>query len=669
METKTAQRVKHSLYQKCIIVMVPLAILVFAVVCLLTYRNTASVVQEDSYEQIQMAADIIDSEMTKDASTTIGIMNNVRESVNRSCNGTEEIHDYIYSIADAYLDLIPAGIYCGLEDGTYIDKMWTPDDDWVMKERPWYVEGLKADTATFGETYLDSNTGQYIVSVYANIEDAGGNVIGAISADVMLDSMVKLLESQTLFDNGFAYAVDSTSGMIFGNKNQEDRNGGYLGDYDDAVAKKTYEMLQNQDFDSIELVDDTYVSLDKVDGTNFVVICQVEKSDVESVLPPIMYTSLITSLCGVLVLGTAMVITLKILLKPMKKINHVISDMNMLDLTSRLDVKTSDELGVISSNLNQMSNQLHDTLAKIEGSAEVINEKAEENGETAGQLYTSAQTQFKAMEGLAHSVNELSRAVNIIAEGATALAGNVSDTNEAADTVKGQVDKTVQQVAAGKENMNVMIDRMKKITTSSDRLQEAVNNVYEGLHGINEMVTVIQGIAEQTNLLSLNASIEAARAGEAGRGFAVVADEIRSLAENCSSSVTDIVKTTSSLSEMVNIVIEKSTESKEAIEESVSVVRDTETTFENIQRTIGDIDSAMNTVTSAISEVENVATDIAASTQQQNAETEQILSTCEQVKDIAGDFQSEGSRMSQSSEDLKQLSHDLNEEIDKFTLN
>jgi methyl-accepting chemotaxis protein len=353
----------------------------------------------------------------------------------------------------------------------------------------------------------------------------------------------------------------------------------------------------------------------------------------------------------------------------MKKINNVVSSMNTLDLTGRLDVKTSDELGVIASNVNQMSSKLHDTLMKIEGSAEVINDKAEENGETAGQLYTSAQTQFKAMEGLAHSVNELSRAVNIIAEGATALAGNVSDTNEAADTVKGQVDKTVKQVAVGKENMNVMIEKMKKITTSSDRLQEAVDNVYEGLHGINEMVTVIQGIAEQTNLLSLNASIEAARAGEAGRGFAVVADEIRSLAENCSSSVTDIVKTTSSLSEMVNIVLEKSTESKEAIEESVSVVRNTETTFENIQRTIGDIDSAMNTVTSAISEVENVATDIAASTQQQNAETEQILSTCEQVKDIAGDFQSEGSRMAQSSEDLKQLSHDLNEEIDKFTLN
>jgi methyl-accepting chemotaxis protein len=305
---------------------------------------------------------------------------------------------------------------------------------------------------------------------------------------------------------------------------------------------------------------------------------------------------------------------------------------------------------------------------KIEGSAEVINDRAMENGETADQLYNSAQKQFKAMEGLTHSVNELSKAVNVIAEGATALAGNVMDTNTAADTVKSQVDNTVKQVAAGKENMNVMIDRMKKITASSNSLQDAVNNVHAGLNGINEMVTVIQGIAEQTNLLSLNASIEAARAGEAGRGFAVVADEIRSLAENCSSSVTDIVKTTTSLSEMVNIVITKSNESKDAIEESVSVVKNTEANFENIQSTISDIDAAMNTVTAAISEVENVATDMAASTQEQNAETEQILSTCEQVKDIAADFQSEGSRMSQSSEDLKQLSHDLNEEIDKFKL-
>ncbi|MCI6035390.1 MAG: hypothetical protein MRZ88_05915 [Firmicutes bacterium] len=23
--------------------------------------------------------------------------------------------------------------------------MWTPDADWVMKERPWYIQGIEAD--------------------------------------------------------------------------------------------------------------------------------------------------------------------------------------------------------------------------------------------------------------------------------------------------------------------------------------------------------------------------------------------------------------------------------------------------------------------------------------------------------------------------------------------
>jgi methyl-accepting chemotaxis protein len=669
MLTKTTQKAKHSLYKKSIIIMVPLVVLSFAVVCLFTYYYTKSIVQDNSYKQIKMYADLIDSEITKDANSTIGIMNNVRESVNRSCNGTQEIHDYIYSIADAYLELIPAGIYCGLEDGTYIDKLWTPDDDWVMKERPWYINGIKADTATYGDVYLDSNTKKYIVSVYANVKDAKGNVIGAVCADVQLDSMVELLQEQTLFDDGFAYAVDATTGMIFGNKNQKDRNGGYLGAYDDAITKKINEMLENRDFDHIVLIDNSYINLHQVEGTNFVIICQVEKSDVESALAPIKYTSVFTSLFGVLFLSVAMIITLKILLKPMGKINNMIGTMNTLDITSRIDVKSSDELGMIAANLNQMSGQLNDTLAKIEASAQVIDKKAVENGETANHLYTSAQTQFTAMEGLTCSVNELSHAINVIAEGASALAQNVTDTNAAADTVKGQIDSTVALVDSGKENMNIMIDRMNSITQSSDSLMEAVNNVHEGLKGINAMVNVIQDIATQTNLLSLNASIEAARAGEAGKGFAVVADEIRNLAENCSNSVTDIVKTTSALSKLVNVVLEKSTESKNDIQDSVSVVRDTEAAFENIQRTISDIDIAMNTVNTAIAEVENVATDIASGTQEQTAETQQILATCEQVMNIAGDFRNEGSRMFESSEGLKQLSNDLNQEIDKFQLN
>ena len=82
---------------------------------------------------------------------------------------------------------------------------------------------------------------------------------------------------------------------------------------------------------------------------------------------------------------------------------------------------------------------------------------------------------------------------------------------------------------------------MNEISTLSTDLQKAVNNANEGLNGINSMVNAISDIADQTSLLSLNASIEAARAGDAGKGFAVVAEEIRALADNCTTSATEIV--------------------------------------------------------------------------------------------------------------------------------
>lgn len=667
-QTTNPIRTKISLRRKMILVMIPLVILSFVIVFIFTYLNTKKIIENNSYKQIELAATAIDSKIAKEISTTAGIINNVKETVNRTCNDTEAIQAYILGIADAYPDIIPTGIYCGLEDGTYIDKMWTPDDDWIMKERPWYIEGIQADEVTFGDMYLDSDTGKYIVSIYTNISDKSGNVIGVISSDVQLDAMDALLREQTLFTNGFSYAVDATSGMIWGNKNDESTNGKTLEECKGAVFQQIAEMLENETFDETILADGQYLNLHKVEGTNFVIICQVAESDVNSALTPIMRTSFITSLVGIIFLGAALFIILFLLLKPIGNINTMIDSMNTLDITKRVDIHSSDELGMIAGNLNQMSNQLNETLTAIEASAHTIDGKAMENENTARHLYSSAQTQYEAMENLSNSMTDLSEAVSTIAEGASVLAGNVSSTNDAADTVKNTISNTVTLVNSGKDNMNRMIDKMEYITQISDNLQEAVDNVHAGLDGINAMVTVIQDIAEQTNLLSLNASIEAARAGESGKGFAVVADEIRTLAESCSASVTDIVNTTTNMRRLVNIVLDKSTESKHAILESSAVVSDTETTFENIRRTITDINSAMATVKNTIANVEHVAMDIAASTEEQTAGTEEILATCEQVMNIANEFRDDGSQMSASSEELKKLSDSLTQQIAKFRL-
>lgn len=59
----------------------------------------------------------------------------------------------------------PDGVYIGESDGNFIDASgWTPDDDYIVTERDWYIDGMKNETAQFGEVYLDELSGGYIVT-------------------------------------------------------------------------------------------------------------------------------------------------------------------------------------------------------------------------------------------------------------------------------------------------------------------------------------------------------------------------------------------------------------------------------------------------------------------------------------------------------------------------
>ena len=202
------KHVRKKLRNKIVFAMVPFIILSYFMVFMFTYGEAESVVEENMIKQIQISEESINNEMHAELNEIIGLMTNIQTSVEKSCSNTKEIEKYILSVADAYLDVIPNGIYCGLEDGTYIDKLWTPGDDWVMKERPWYTEGLKADEVTFGEMYVDADTGEYIISIYANIKNTSGEVIGVVSADMPLNSLKKTLEKQQICQSGYSFAVD-----------------------------------------------------------------------------------------------------------------------------------------------------------------------------------------------------------------------------------------------------------------------------------------------------------------------------------------------------------------------------------------------------------------------------------------------------------------------------
>ncbi|MBA5687339.1 methyl-accepting chemotaxis protein [Rugamonas apoptosis] len=214
---------------------------------------------------------------------------------------------------------------------------------------------------------------------------------------------------------------------------------------------------------------------------------------------------------GILSLLTAWFITRGIV----GPINHAVKVARTVaggDLSSRIEVRSTDEIGQLSAALKDMNHSLIGIVREVRGSTDAIATASAEIA--AGNLDLSERTerQAGALEETASSMEELTATVKRNAEHAhqaNTLAQSASD-------VAGQGGAVVAQV----------VDTMASINASARK--------------IVDIIAVIDSIAFQTNILALNAAVEAARAGEQGRGFAVVANEVRNLAQRSAAAAREI---------------------------------------------------------------------------------------------------------------------------------
>jgi methyl-accepting chemotaxis protein len=270
------------------------------------------------------------------------------------------------------------------------------------------------------------------------------------------------------------------------------------------------------------------------------------------------------------------------------------------DLTSRIEVTSTDETGQLLTALKAMNESLIKVVGQVRQSSDNIATGSSQIASGNADLSQRTEEQASNLQQTAASMEELTSTVKNNADTArqaTQLAGSASAVAAQGGMVVGQV-----------------VETMQAITASSKK--------------IADIIGVIDGIAFQTNILALNAAVEAARAGEQGRGFAVVASEVRSLAQRSAAAAKEIKG-------LITDSVEKVEAGSQQVGEAGRTMSDIVAQVKRVNDLIGEISSATLEQTQGISQVGDAVSTLDQVTQQNAALVEESAAAAESLNQQA----------------------------------
>nr|WP_198982158.1 methyl-accepting chemotaxis protein [Herbaspirillum sp. ASV7] len=286
-----------------------------------------------------------------------------------------------------------------------------------------------------------------------------------------------------------------------------------------------------------------------------------------------------------------------IVLTPLNRAVHLLDQVANGDLTTRVEVESSNEIGRLFSAIRSMQQALLTTVSRVRSSSDSIDTSAKEIAAGNMDLSSRTEQQASSLEETAASMEQLTGTVKQNAE-------NALQANQLAHSASSTASK-------GGEVVSQVVDTMQAINDSSRK--------------IVDIISVIDGIAFQTNILALNAAVEAARAGEQGRGFAVVASEVRSLAQRSAAAAKEIKS-------LIDDSVNKVETGSQLVEQAGATMNEVVSSVQRVTDIVGEIAEASREQSSGIEQVNRAITQMDEVTQQNAALVEEAAAAAQSLQ-------------------------------------
>ncbi|WP_447919403.1 methyl-accepting chemotaxis protein [Achromobacter aegrifaciens] len=296
----------------------------------------------------------------------------------------------------------------------------------------------------------------------------------------------------------------------------------------------------------------------------------------------------------------------RVVLRPLRAVSDSFDKIAGGDLTVRVDVTSTNEIGMLMAAVKRMQESLTRTVSLVRRGVDEINVGSREISAGNTDLSSRTEEQAASLEETAASMEQLASTVKQNADNArqaNQLAASASDVAERGGSAVSEVVNTMQDISASSRK-------------------------------ISEIVSVIDGIAFQTNILALNAAVEAARAGEQGKGFAVVAGEVRSLAQRSAQAAKEIKG-------LIEDSVTKVGAGSQQVERAGATMQEIVASVKRVTDIMGEISAASEEQSSGIDQVNRAVS-------QMDEVTQQNAALVEEAAAAAGSLQEQAERLAEA---------------------
>jgi len=483
--------------------------------------------------------------------------------------------------------------------------------DYDPSSRDWYTGAVQAGRIIWTDPYVAAGSGRLVVTVAAPVYNSRDvQAIGAAGIDLALDSLVELISSRPVGQDGYLILLDD-SGQVLAHPEQ-DRIGKA---FDSPELVQAFTSNLSGELDYAEAGDERFAVFTTVERTGWKIAALISYSEAQVHAQAQLRRTLAIGF-GLLLAALAIgaVFSNYVLLRPVSDLVEAAEEIGKGNFTAELKTGGGDELGLLADTFVTLQRDMGKLIAEVKAASDTT-------AQLSQAVYRSSQEISASTEEMAATTNE--------------FAGSVQQMSDHVQTIDGEGNAIRNVASRGQGLVSEAVDQMAAIEASFGGLHQSVEQLGTRSREIGQITDIIRGIAEQTNLLALNAAIEAARAGEQGRGFAVVAEEVRSLAEQSGTATEQIATLVKDINALIVQVMQEANDSITEVRAGSESVRVAGETFAEIGKAVNDISARIQEVASVALELSSGSEEMAAATEEQAATLEEVTASANELADQA----------------------------------